>query len=154
MTDVHIQQEQIDPRIKERLETLYDPHHIDILVRHFINLGAPTTATEQSPSSSTSADTSDIQEISGDMTCLFNTLITQWPSKKNSILNTLLYHRWRSGPKNKSAVIHLTQFFWKAWSNHAYATTIFDDDDCIVDRLSEAIRSLSSEYLFEERIIG
>ncbi|KAI7850325.1 hypothetical protein BDC45DRAFT_246620 [Circinella umbellata] len=145
MTDVHVQHEQVDPRIKERLEALYDPHHIDLLVRHFINLAAPTTTTEQSfVSSSTTTDTIDIQEISGDMTCLFNTLINQWPSKKDSILNTLLYHRWWSGPKNKSTAIHLAQFFWKAWSNHTYATIIFNDDDRIVDRLSEAIRSLTN----------
>ncbi|KAI9246716.1 hypothetical protein BDA99DRAFT_262582 [Phascolomyces articulosus] len=124
---------QVDPRIKERLESLYDTQHIDILVRHFINLVATTTATTTTESSL------NIQQISSDMACLFDALIIQWPSKKDALLNTLLYHRWWSDT-SKTQPIHLAQFFWKAWSNHPFAG-IFDDDDGIVSHLPDALRA-------------
>ncbi|KAI8140679.1 hypothetical protein BJV82DRAFT_622100 [Fennellomyces sp. T-0311] len=128
MAEVHVQ---ADPRIKERLESLYDTQHIDTLVRHFINLAAAAS----------SSTTTDVQEISGDMACLFNTLMIQWPSKKDSIINTLLYHRWWSDT-NKTVAVHLAQFFWKVWSNHPYAR-IFDDDDRVMDRLPDALRAIT-----------
>ncbi|KAI9496944.1 hypothetical protein BDB00DRAFT_806117 [Zychaea mexicana] len=136
MTEARVQ---ADPRIKERLELLYDTQHIDILVRHFINMAA--VASSSSPSASAATSPIDVQEVSGEMACLFNTLMTQWPSKKDSILNTLLYHRWWSDT-NQTVAVHLAQFFWRAWSNHPYAA-IFDDDDRIMDRLPEALRSMT-----------
>ncbi|CDS05598.1 hypothetical protein LRAMOSA08126 [Lichtheimia ramosa] len=126
MTEVSRAQQQqryVDPLVRERLKMLYDKGNVDALVKRFIDLAQTSGGVNQA--------------LAGRLAGLFDMLMTRWPLQKDPILNALLYHRWWVDGQRTEAV-DLAQVFWKAWSTHEYAA-VFDNDDTIMNRLSEAV---------------
>ncbi|KAI8083325.1 uncharacterized protein B0P05DRAFT_51125 [Gilbertella persicaria] len=101
----------ISPLILARLESLYASDRIHELLYSFIQ-----------------QQQSDIESIAS----FFNTLMLRWPSKKDSILNTLLY---KSRQKTTQPLIHV---LWESWST----TAMVFNEEHIMLHLDTAVKSL------------
>lgn len=135
MTEVSRAQQQqryVDPLVRERLKMLYDKGNVDALVKRFIDLAQTSGGVNQA--------------LAGRLAGLFDMLMTRWPLQKDPILNALLYHRWWVDGQRTEAV-DLAQVFWKAWSTHEYAA-VFDNDDTIMNRLSEAVSCIMGKCVY------
>ncbi|KAI7903093.1 uncharacterized protein BX663DRAFT_536455 [Cokeromyces recurvatus] len=110
----------VSPLIKERLESIYDSKRIRHLLYQFMQLVITHKENDIM-----------IESISS----FFNTLILRWPTKKDTILNTLLYKSL------SNAQDLLLPILWSSWSKSLEAQ-LFNDDCHIISRLSEATQFL------------
>lgn len=116
-----------DPLIKERLENLYDTENITALVHRFMQHASIIT-TPDTPQQ-------DLTHLMAVMAGLFNSLMIRWSSRRDVILNILLYHRWAS----VHAPLHIVHLLWQAWSMSENAAMVSGD---IMDNMSSAVKSV------------
>ncbi|RCI03085.1 hypothetical protein CU098_001743, partial [Rhizopus stolonifer] len=101
----------VPPRLRERLELLYETERINAILSKCIQL--------------TTLGTDVIRYLSS----FINTLLLRWPSKKGTILNTLSY--------KSSTLHHLIDTLWQSWSVSKEAQ-LFGQEQSIMHRLNEA----------------
>lgn len=116
----------VDQRIKDRLEALFEGDKAGSLVQWFMHETADLF----------SKDVGSMGAVSN----LFSNLMIRWPSTKSTILNLLLYRRWRTGTD-----AHFAQQLWTTWLT-TEASAIFNDDDGLLDNLNQAIYAITSKW--------
>ncbi|GAA5813710.1 hypothetical protein MFLAVUS_007197 [Mucor flavus] len=109
----------VSPMIRARLELLYDSDRVNNLLYRFMQLASRVTN-----------NTEAIQSISS----FFNTLMLRWPTKKDTILNTLLYKSINTH--------HFLQLLWNSWSGSKEAE-LFKNDQSIMANLSGAVKYIT-----------
>ncbi|KAI8970934.1 hypothetical protein BDB01DRAFT_812998 [Pilobolus umbonatus] len=109
---------QVSPIIKERLEAFYDKKKMYNLLYRF-NEAIKITA--------------DRNDMVKSVASLFNTIMIRWPSKKDLILNTLLY--------KSSMTRDLLQLLWEIW-NKSEEALLFNEYH-MMHRLTEAAGSIT-----------
>lgn len=115
-----------DPKIARRLESLYDATKISSIVRRFMHRATDGMQTEV---------------VVASLAHLLNSLMLRWPSKKDDLLNHLLYHRWWTGPSTEPP-IQLSQLLWETWLTSPSAS-VFDKDDKLMGSLDTALRTVT-----------
>lgn len=113
----------VSPMIRARLELLYDSDRVNNLLYRFMQLASRVTN-----------NTEAIQSISS----FFNTLMLRWPTKKDTILNTLLYKSINTH--------HFLQLLWNSWSGSKEAE-LFKNDQSIMANLSGAVKSITGNIV-------
>ncbi|ORY96535.1 hypothetical protein BCR43DRAFT_279390 [Syncephalastrum racemosum] len=116
-----------DPKIAQRLESLYDATKISSIVRSFMHRATESMQTET---------------VVASLAHLLNSLMIRWPSKKDDLLNHLLYHRWWTG-SGTEAPVQLPQVLWETWLASPCAS-VFDKDDKLMGSLDAALRTVTA----------
>lgn len=124
-----ISDQKADPRIKERLQKLYDTEHITSLVRRFMQHMSTVIASD--------ASHQDVMHLIAVMAGLFNSLMIRWVTRRDVMLNILLYHRWVSD-------LHIIHLLWQAWKMSDFAATFSGD---VMDNLSTAVKRIVGKNL-------
>lgn len=133
----------INKQIKHKLTVLFNNENLGKLLHQFVDMTFERyTQQQQTENQSINTYSSAV----GSMANLIITLLIRWPSKKDTILNTLLYSYHDQTNVTTKNDQSLLQILWVSWlvSNKC---GIFDESKVnIMDHLTEAVDTVLGKY--------
>ncbi|CAO3643333.1 unnamed protein product [Cunninghamella blakesleeana] len=126
----------INNQIKNKLTVLFNNENLGRLLHQFVNMSFEQS-THKQQGQQIENQSNIYSSAIGSMANLINTLLIRWPSKKDTILNTLLYsyHDQTKTTKNDQSLL---QVLWVSWLVRNECG-IFDESKAnIMNHLTEA----------------